>query len=228
MIQIHRAEQRGQANYGWLDAQYSFSFADYYNPERMGWSVLRVINEDRVSPAAGFDTHPHRDMEIISYILSGTIEHRDTMGEHTQLKAGEVQVMSAGRGIQHSEYNPSSTETLHLLQIWIRPDTQGVEPRYQQQDFSLTRGKTLLVGPKDSEAPLWIHQNARLYQLKLNDEIQELSLDHHKHYYLQLISGHLSLDEQKLHPGDGAAVQASGRLELIAEGAIEALWFELP
>ncbi|RRJ84076.1 pirin family protein [Aestuariirhabdus litorea] len=228
MITLLKSGERGRGDYGWLKTRYSFSFADYYNPQRMGVSALRVINDDWIAPAAGFDTHPHRDMEIITYMLEGAIEHRDTMGFHTTLRAGEVQVMSAGSGIRHSEHNPSPDAPLKLLQIWIQPRERGVSPRYAQKDFGDSRGVTLLVSGDGRGESLPIHQDARLYQLRLPAGKQKLELETGRTGYLHLISGTLSLDNRSLAAGDAAVVEGQAQAELRVEAPIEALWFDLP
>lgn len=160
MITLRPSAERGHARHGWLDSRHSFSFASYFDPEHMGVSDLRVLNEDRVAPGAGFGAHPHRDMEIITCVLDGAIEHRDTMDHQTRLRAGEVQVMSAGTGIRHSEFNASTTDPLHFLQIWIIPEHRGGEPRYAQKDFSGAGGHTLLVSPDGRDGSLPIRQDA--------------------------------------------------------------------
>lgn len=228
MITIRPRHQRGSANYGWLDTHYSFSFAEYYDPQHMGVSVLRVINDDRIAPISGFDTHPHRDMEIISYLLEGTIEHRDSMGEHGLLHTGEVQVMSAGSGIQHSEHNPSSDQPLHLLQIWITPNQKHVKPRYQQQDFSANRGIHLIVSPDGGDGPLNIHQDAFLYQLRLEQQSLKHPVRHGRSYYLQVAKGALSVNGQQLQAGDGATIIDESELCFSTNDQAEALLFDLP
>ncbi len=228
MMTLRRSHERGHARYSWLDTHYSFSFADYYDPQQMGVSALRVLNDDWVSPEGGFDTHPHRDMEIISYILEGTIEHRDTMGSHTQLRAGEVQVMSAGSGILHSEFNPSAVEPLHLLQIWIKPTRNGLTPGYQQRDFSACRGVTLIVSPDGRDGSLPIHQDACLYQLRLEQQSLTRQLAEGRNGYLHVACGSLTLNGQRLAAGDGAALSGEPFLNLEVPDRAEALLFDLP
>ncbi|WP_210395944.1 pirin family protein [Motiliproteus sediminis] len=227
MITPYPSAQRGYADHGWLQSYHRFSFADYYDPEQMGISVLRVINDDRVMPGAGFGAHPHRDMEIVSYVLEGAIEHRDSMGNTSRLNAGEVQVMSAGSGIVHSEYNPSTDTPLHFLQIWIQPDRAGYPPRYQQGDFSHLEGLNLVVG-NDTDAPLSLRQDARIWQLRIND----LSLDWvpkpDRQYYLHLARGELDLNGQSLSAGDGATIGNEPSLRLQTPTSAEGLLFELP
>ncbi len=228
MITIRPHQQRGHANYGWLDTHYSFSFADYFDPQHMGVSALRVINDDRISPNSGFDIHPHQNMEIISYVLQGTIEHKDSMTEHHQLRAGEVQVMSAGSGIRHSEHNPSADDPLHLLQIWITPNQHNVCPRYQQHDYSGARGINLIVAPVGGEAPLTIYQDAYLYQLRLDQQSIRHRCRAGRNYYLQVASGALDLNGQRLQAGDGAAISDEIELQFSACDQAEALLFDLP
>jgi redox-sensitive bicupin YhaK (pirin superfamily) len=166
MITIRRSEERGHADHGWLDTCHTFSFAGYHDPEHMGFGLLRVLNQDRVEPAMGFGTHGHRDMEIVTYMLEGVLEHKDSMGNGSQMRPGEVQLMSAGRGVTHSEFNASKTEGLHLLQMWVHPRETGTEPRYEQKEFpeEVRRGKLLLVvSPDGADGSLTIGQDARLY-----------------------------------------------------------------
>ncbi len=215
MITIRRAHERGHANHGWLDSHHTFSFADYYDPQHMGVSALRVINDDRVLPESGFDTHPHRNMEIISYVLEGAIEHKDTMGFHTQLKAGEVQVMSAGTGIYHSEFNATRDEPLHFLQIWIKPATAGIAPSYDQKDFSGAHGIKLIVSPDGRDGSLKIHQDACLYKVLLKQETSRTPLAAGRTYYLHVACGGLEFNGQRLAAGDGPGGQTSCRLSVI-------------
>ncbi|NMG65983.1 pirin family protein [Azoarcus indigens] len=229
MITTRLAQDRGHANFGWLDSHHTFSFGSYYDPRHMGVSALRVINDDRVVAGAGFDTHRHRDMEIISYVLEGTIEHKDSTGTHSQLKAGEVQVMSAGRGIAHSEYNPSAKDGLHFLQIWIEPAVDGIAPGYVQQDFSGLRGKNLIVSPDGRDGSLPIHQDASVYQLKLaagEEASHEATAG--RSYYVHVAQGSLRVNEVLLNTGDGAEIAGEALIRLQAEGETEALLFELP
>ena len=228
MITVRRSHERGHAQHGWLDSRFSFSFADYYDPRHMGVSVLRVINEDWIKPGTGFDTHPHRDMEIISYILEGSIEHQDSMGVHSTLKAGEFQVMSAGTGIRHSEFNPSDSVTLHLLQVWIQPNKKGLTPRYAQQDYSDTQGITLIVSADGRNGSLPIQQQANLYKLSLSHETQTFTATRARTYYLQVARGSLDLNGTCLEAGDGATITDETLLNLEAKKTTEGLLFELP
>lgn len=235
MFEIIRAEQRGRAHFGWLKSQHSFSFGDYYNPAQMGFSALRVINDDEVAPGAGFQTHSHRNMEIISYVLAGSIAHKDSAGNQEVLPAGEFQLMSAGRGISHSEFNASASEPLKFLQIWIVPAETGTEPGYQQKDFGQQHGLTTVITPDGRDGTLQIRQDASLGQLLLDaGQSWQLPLTAKRSYYLQLIEGELQLalpeGQQQLKPGDGIKLAAlDTELTVLAQTtAVRALWFELP
>jgi len=229
MIDIRRSSERGPADHGWLQSRHSFSFAAYYDPEHMGVSALRVINDDRVSPGCGFATHSHQDMEIISYVKKGAIEHKDSMGHVETLPAGEFQLMSAGSGVTHSEYNPSTTEPLELLQIWIEPDVTGIDPGYQQKRFETRQGLQLIASPDAREASLLMHQDACLYQLRLHaDQSVSYSLEPGRTVYVHIISGAISVDGERLNEGDGATLQADAVLEFTGRGDSEALVFDLP
>ncbi len=230
MISIRHSQERGQANFGWLDSRHTFSFGAYYDPQQMGYSALRVINDDRVAPEAGFATHGHSDMEIISYVLNGSIAHKDSEGNVATLPAGEFQLMSAGSGIRHSEFNPSPSESLHFLQIWIQPNVYGQQPGYQQKDFGRKPGLTLVASPDGAEGSLVIRQDARLYQLLLQPATQaRLAADQARKYYVHVIEGGLDIEGQTLGPGDGARVERIDELVLAAgDGAVKALVFDLP
>lgn len=228
MITLRPSHERGHADHGWLDSYHTFSFADYYDPRHMGVSVLRVINDDRVAPGAGFDTHPHRNMEIITYVLTGAIEHKDSMGSHSILKAGEVQVMSAGAGVTHSEYNASDEQLLHLLQIWVQPDTPGLVPCYDQKDFSGAHGLTLIVSPTGKEGSLKISQNALIYKVLLDQETIRRPVRPNRTLYLHVARGGLELNGVQMNEGDGATIQQENLIELVAQGQAEALLFDLP
>jgi len=230
MITIRRSHQRGQANFGWLNSQHTFSFGSYYDAEQMGVSALRVINDDRVAPNAGFPTHGHNDMEIISYVLDGEIAHKDSEGNIATLPAGEFQLMSAGSGIRHSEFNPSPTKELHFLQIWIQPNVRGEKPGYQQKDFGRSPGLTLVASPNGEAGSLLMKQDARLYQLILNKNTNtDLTVTSKRHYYVHVISGELQIENELLTAGDGATLENIHVLNLIAtEQAVRALVFDLP
>lgn len=230
MYSIRRSEERGRGNFGWLDSRHTFSFGSYYDEQHMGVSALRVINEDRVIPGAGFDTHGHRDMEIVSVVLEGEIAHKDSTGTVAGLRPGEVQLMSAGSGIRHSEFNPSATEGLHFLQIWIQPNVFGQTPGYQQQVFAQNEGMTLLASPDGAQQSMTIKQDATLWQLILPAAgSQSLALAAGRSGYLHLIEGQLSFADETLQPGDGLSVSAQKALTLQAgSGPVRALWFDLP
>lgn len=228
MITVRSSHERGHAQHGWLNSRHTFSFSSYYDPNHMGVSVLRVINDDWVKPGYGFDVHPHRDMEIISYVLKGSIEHKDTLGMHSTLKAGEIQVMSAGTGIFHSEYNPSKTEELNFLQIWIQPNKMGVEPRYAQKDYSNSKGVTLVVSPNGEGDSLPINQNANVYKVDLNGESESFSAREELTYYLHVAKGNLKVNGITMTAGDGASIMKEMFIGFEALDQVEALLFELP
>ncbi|AGY59142.1 pirin family protein [Gloeobacter kilaueensis] len=232
MITLRAADERGHANHGWLDTQHTFSFADYYDPKQMGFRALRVINEDRVMPGAGFGTHPHRDMEIITYILEGALEHKDSMGNGSIIRPGDVQRMSAGTGVTHSEFNPSRSEPVHLLQIWILPSVRGIAPSYEQQHFDAAsrQGRFLPVVAGDGrEGTLKVHQDMVLYAgLFAAGESARLPLGAGRHGWLQVARGVVDLGGQVLKSGDGAALSDEGALTLTAKEPAEVLLFDLP
>jgi redox-sensitive bicupin YhaK (pirin superfamily) len=230
MMKIRRAEERGQANYGWLDTHYTFSFANYYNPEHMGFRALRVINDDVVGPGGGFDTHAHRDMEIITYVLSGALQHKDSMNNGRVIRPGELQYMAAGTGVQHSEFNPSPTEPVHLLQIWIVPEKKGVKPRYAERTGSqLTAGTLNLVASKAGrDGSIAINQDSDLYLAKLNpgDTVTH-KLAPQRHAWVHVAEGEVTLNGQDLRAGDGAALSAELTLKLGAKSPAQVLLFDL-
>ena len=210
MITIRPASERGTANFGWLDSKHSFSFGGYYDPNHMGFSNLRVINEDKVTPGKGFGTHPHRDMEIISYVLEGGLEHKDSIGNGSVIRPGDVQRMSAGTGILHSEFNASNTVPVHFLQIWILPDTRGLKPSYEQKHFSTAEkeGKLRLVAsPEGRDNSVTIHQNVNLYVTSLpNGEEVSHTIDSNHLVWIQVARGGVLLNGKNLYTGDGAAI----------------------
>ena len=229
MIKIRRSEDRGPANHGWLESRHTFSFAGYYDPDHMGVSALRVINDDKVSPGAGFATHSHQDMEIISYVKNGTIEHKDSMGNVETLPVGEFQLMSAGTGVTHSEYNPSATESLEFLQIWIEPNILGIEPGYQQKLFDYKDGLQLIASPDASDGSLLIHQDACLYHLRL--EVNKTTIhtpELSRTIYVHVISGDININGENLKEGDGATIKGVQAVEFLADENSEALVFDLP
>jgi quercetin 2,3-dioxygenase len=231
MITIRPSQERGGGDYGWLKTRHSFSFSDYSDPKWMGFRSLRVINEDWVAPNGGFPTHPHRDMEIITYVLSGKLEHKDSLGTGAVILPGDGQRMTAGRGIRHSEANPSSNESVHLLQIWIFPDKQGYEPGYEQKSFAEAekRGKLRLIASNDgADGSVRINQAAKLFVSLLapREEVTH-SLGAKRHAWLQVAKGEIELNGHKLNQGDGAAI--SDEKKLIIKGAedAEVLLFDL-
>lgn len=234
MMQIRRSADRGQAEHGWLSARHSFSFSEYHDPQWMGYSSLRVINEDRVAPGTGFGTHGHQDMEIITYPLAGTVRHQDSTGGQGLIKHGEIQVMHAGRGIRHSEINPSHSEPLHLLQIWIEPNRRGVSPGYEQDTLDaghLGEQFVLAVAPVGSSdtAPFRIHADARLYLAwpKAGTTIQQ-ALNTGRRHYMHLACGQLTVGEHSLQAGDAMLLEGESTLSLHADRDSEVLLFELP
>lgn len=235
MDYIRRAEDRGRANFGWLDSKHTFSFGHYYDPKHMGLSVLRVINDDTVQGGAGFDTHGHQDMEIISYVTEGAIEHRDSTGNHYQMTAGEVQRMSAGTGIMHSEYNAHRDQPLRFLQIWIQPDTLGIPPGYEQKKIEQNGAVTPLVTPDGRAGSLTIHQDASLYRVKLAPGESVALNAEGRAGYLHVVNGEAwaarvdgGTEQTQLRTGDGIGLTVCNGLSVTADTELEALWFDLP
>ncbi len=231
MITIRKAEDRGHANHGWLDTSHTFSFANYYNPQHMGFRALRVINEDRVSPGAGFGTHGHKDMEIITYVLEGALEHQDSIGTGSIIKPGEVQRMSAGKGIEHSEFNHSKTESVHFLQIWLLPETKGLSASYEQRAFELAKspGKLHLVAAREGQnGAVIVHQNVELYAaiLAANQRIVH-TLQPQRHAWVQVARGEVILNNLPLNQGDGAAISEEKEVVIEATTDAEILLFDL-
>ncbi|MFC0709521.1 pirin family protein [Azorhizophilus paspali] len=229
--ELRRANERGRADHGWLQSRHSFSFADYHDPEQIGFSDLRVINDDRVAPGQGFGRHPHRDMEILSYVLDGALEHRDSLGNGSLIRPGDIQLMRAGSGIAHSEFNASDREPVHFLQIWILPDTRDLAPGYQQEHFASAdkRGRLcLILSPDGAADSLRIHQNTRVYAgLFDGAERATLELDGQRHAYVHLARGTLSVNGQRLEAGDGLRIRHAERLEFAAGEQAEVLVFDL-
>ena len=228
MITIRHRNERGHANHGWLDTYHTFSFDTYHDRHYMGFRSLRVINEDRVAPAKGFGTHPHRDMEIITYVLEGSLEHKDSMGTGSIIRPGEVQRMSAGTGITHSEFNPSKTEPVHLLQIWILPEAMGIRPSYEQRQFSRDemRGQLRVVAARNPEDnAVKVHQDVQLLATVLEGETVRHELKPGRHAWVQVARGSIQLNGLGLEAGDGAAISEEPSVELKGKG--EALLFDL-
>jgi redox-sensitive bicupin YhaK (pirin superfamily) len=232
MLTLRRARDRGHANHGWLDSFHSFSFADYYDPDHMGFGPLRVINEDRVAPGQGFGTHGHRDMEIISYVLDGSLEHKDSMGNGSVMTWGDVQRMSAGHGVMHSEYNASRTEPVHFLQIWIEPNVRGVAPGYEQLRFEAAdkRGRLrLIASPDGAGGSVSIHQDARVYAgLFDGQEEGTLSLAARRRAYVHVARGTVTVNGQALAAGDALRIEQEPVLTLERGQGAEVLVFDLP
>ncbi|WP_286234567.1 pirin family protein [Thalassotalea sediminis] len=231
MIELRKSEQRGKANIGWLNSKHTFSFGQYYDPQHMGFSALRVINDDIVKAGTGFDTHGHRDMEIISYVIDGVLEHKDSTGNVKKLPVGEFQLMSAGKGIYHSEYNASNTQSSHFLQIWIEPNVFGEKPSYQQKAFGQSQGLTPIVTPTGEGGTLKIKQEAQLLQLILAANTEAVFAPNAgKKVYVHLVSGELTVNGTQLSSGDGAKVTHEAALTFVNAGqeSLTALVFELP
>ncbi|HXJ56179.1 MAG TPA: pirin family protein [Verrucomicrobiae bacterium] len=231
MLKIRPAQERGHANHGWLDAHHTFSFANYHDPRWMGFRSLRVINDDTIAGGGGFGTHPHRDMEIITYILRGALQHRDSMGHEAVLKAGDVQRISAGTGISHSEVNYSPIEPVHLLQIWIQPERSGVKPAYAERSFgqgTAHPGLTLVASHGGRDGSISIHQDADVWLGRLaKGATVTQSLGPERHAWLQVAEGELQLNGQTLSTGDGAAVSRESALTLTATKPSQVLLFDL-
>lgn len=232
MTVVRPSHERGHANHGWLDSYHTFSFANYYDPAHMGVSNLRVINDDTVAPGQGFGTHGHRDMEIVSYVLDGALEHRDSMGNGSVIRPGDVQRMSAGTGVRHSEYNASPTEPVHFLQIWLVPNREGVTPDYAQKHFPLEerRGRlALLVSPDGHDGSLAAHQDALLYGTLLGaGDTVEHALDAGRRAYVHVARGRMTVNGTPLSTGDGATVEDVDRVRLEGVTEAEVLLFDLP
>ncbi len=230
MITKHTAHERGQSNFGWLDSRHSFSFGEYYDPQHINHGPLRVLNDDRVAPDAGFPTHPHRNMEILTYVLEGTLRHQDSMGSWADLKAGDFQAMSAGAGITHSEFNPSPTEPVHFLQIWVVPRKPGLKPRYADATPPTNAPVTLLASSDGRNGSLPIEQDVDLYRIRTEEAGGNFDLPTGKTRlgWLQVASGRWKLEADELEEGDAVAVSFEEGLQLENQAPGEALWFDLP
>jgi redox-sensitive bicupin YhaK (pirin superfamily) len=231
MIQVRTAADRGHANHGWLDTYHTFSFGDYHDRQQMGFRSLRVMNEDRVEPGKGFGTHPHRDMEIVTYVLEGALEHKDSMGNGEVLRPGEFQRMSAGTGITHSEFNPSDVEPVHLYQIWLFPERKGIEPSYEQKQFpdEERHNRLRLVASRDTaNGSLLIQQDARIFLSQIDDGVQiSHNLPEDRRAWLQVLRGSVSLNGDDLQTSDGAAVSEETLLTIQATSDAEIMLFDL-
>jgi len=232
MQEIRRSHERGFADHGWLKSFHTFSFADYYDPQHVGFGPLRVINEDRVQPAEGFGTHGHRDMEIISYVLEGALAHKDSLGTGSTIRPGDVQRMSAGRGVRHSEFNGSNSQIVHFLQIWIQPSVQGIEPSYEEKHFAPQdkRGRLrLIASPDGAEGSVSIHQDARVYAgLFDGSETAALDVANERRIYVHVARGTVTANGTALDAGDALKLTESRRLELKEGRGAEVLVFDLP
>jgi quercetin 2,3-dioxygenase len=230
MLDIRQAGERGHANHGWLDSRFSFSFAEYYDPEQMGFRALRVINEDYVAPSMGFGKHPHRDMEILTYVLEGAVKHEDSMGSSEVLVPGELQHMSAGTGVRHSEMNPSDKETLHLLQIWLMPNKAGIPPKYEQKQFPVQGepNKLHLLASEDArDGSFKIQSDAELLAAKLEPKGSVTHTFKHGYGWLQVARGEVSVAGGTLKAGDGLKISGEKALEISSENGGEILLFDL-
>lgn len=229
MIFLRKAEERGHANHGWLDSWHTFSFADYYDANFMGFSALRVINEDIIEPDKGFGTHPHKDMEILTYVLEGTVEHQDSMGNEEQIPAGEFQIMSAGTGIRHSEYNPSSKDPLHLYQIWIIPERTGITPRYEQRRFDAQQGRQLVLSPDAREGSLKVYQDMELYRWTFaKDEPSEWQIPAGRRIWIQVVKGNVTVNGVQAKVSDAFAIWDEAAISIHSHEKSEVLLFDLP
>jgi len=232
MITVRPKNERGVANFGWLDSRHSFSFGSYYDPRYMGFADLRVINEDKVTPGKGFGTHGHRDMEIISYVLSGELAHRDSMGNGSVIRPGDVQRMSAGTGVRHSEFNASDSNPVHFLQIWLMPDTDGLEPSYEEKNFSsqIEQNKLVLVGSPDGrDNSVTIHQDVNLYlgSLSEGDRLTH-KIAEDRAVWLQVVKGEVELNGKLLQTGDGAAIADEAEIAIASKDSVsEILLFDM-
>jgi quercetin 2,3-dioxygenase len=228
---IHHSNQRGHAQFDWLDSYHTFSFGNFYDRSRMGFRALRVINEDRIAPGAGFPRHSHRDMEILTYVLSGAVEHQDSLGTGSVIRPGDAQIMSAGTGISHSEFNYSQTELLHLLQIWILPDEQGLTPRYEQKSFPVEekRGKLRLIAAKDGrDGAVIIHQDVDLYASVLESgDVVNYHLKPERYAWLQIAQGVATFNGEKLSAGDAVQITGAENLQISTDMGTEFLLFDL-
>ena len=232
MITVRHSRDRGHADHGWLRSQHSFSFADYYDQAQMGYSSLRVINEDRVAAGAGFPTHGHSNMEIITYVLAGALEHKDSLGNSSVILPGEVQRMSAGTGVRHSEYNHSKTEPVHFLQIWIEPDVRGIAPGYEQKAFPADERNNrlrLVAAPDGQDGALRLQQNARLYVAELHEAATvRHTPESGRHVYVHVARGAVLVNDVALNAGDGARIEAEAALDIKGVPQGEVLLFDLP
>ena len=229
MIYIRKANDRGHANHGWLDSWHSFSFADYYDPDFMGFSALRVINDDKIAAGEGFPTHPHKDMEILTYVMEGAVAHQDSMGNKEQVNAGEFQIMSAGTGIRHSEFNAHQDRDLHLYQIWIIPDQKNLTPRYEQKAFDVPQGRQLVLSPDARDGSLKVFQDMMLTRWALlKDEQSVYQMQADRRVWIQVVKGNVSINGQHVSTADGVAIWDEAAISIHADDKAEILLFDLP
>jgi redox-sensitive bicupin YhaK (pirin superfamily) len=230
-ITIRKSDERGNAEHGWLHSRHTFSFANYYDPNHMGYRSLRVINDDRVEAGEGFGTHPHQDMEIISYVVTGALEHKDSMGNGSIIRPNDVQRMSAGTGVTHSEFNPQQDDPVHFLQIWILPEHKGIEPSYEQKNYSIeekTNRLRLVASPDGADGSVTIHQDARMYASILEPGAQvSQAVDKDRYIWIQVVKGKLTVNGELLETGDGAAIERAENLSYEAVEPSEILVFDL-
>lgn len=228
-LTVRRATERGHANHGWLDSWHTFSFADYYDPSHMGFRSLRVINDDTVAPKAGFPTHPHRDMEIFSYVLDGALAHEDSLGNKRELKPGEIQLMRAGSGVRHSEYNPLASGRSHFLQVWITPHTRGLQPAYSEwKPTGPAEAKTLVISPDGRDGSATIAQDAFIHLIRMQaGEHTGHHLAAGRGLWLHVARGKMTVNGIKLEDGDAVSLEEGGDIQMSADGPVEALLFDL-
>ncbi|MEG9544468.1 pirin family protein [Mannheimia sp. HC-2023] len=228
MLQLRKAHERGNGSFDWLESYHTFSFANYYDPKHIHFSHLRVINEDFIAPNYGFGKHPHDNMEILTYVLSGRVAHEDSMGNKTEVKAGEFQIMSAGTGIFHSEVNPSSEETLHLYQIWIIPNQKDVTPRYSQDKFAPKEGASLILSPNAEDGSFKIYQDMKLWRYQYpTTKTEQVTLNRNRSYWLQVVRGNLTVNGVELTTSDALGIRQEDLLEINAQDDVEFLLFDL-
>lgn len=228
MLQIRKAAERGNGSFDWLESYHTFSFANYYDPKHMHFSHLRVINEDFIAPNHGFGKHPHDNMEILTYVLNGRVAHQDSMGNQTEVKAGEFQIMSAGTGVFHSEINPDAEETLHLYQIWIIPNQKDVTPRYSQDKFADKEGATLILSPNADEDSFKIYQDMKLWRYQyLAEKSVQITLNPNRSYWLQVVRGNLSVNGIELSNSDALGIRQEISIDINSQSEVEFLLFDL-
>lgn len=228
MLQIRKAAERGNGSFDWLESYHTFSFANYYDPKHMHFSHLRVINEDFIAPNHGFGKHPHDNMEILTYVLNGRVAHQDSMGNQTEVKAGEFQIMSAGTGVFHSEINPDAEETLHLYQIWIIPNQKDVTPRYSQDKFVDKEGATLILSPNADEDSFKIYQDMKLWRYQyLAEKSVQITLNPNRSYWLQVVRGNLSVNDIELSTSDALGIRQEILIDINSQSEVEFLLFDL-